>query len=422
MMVSVTLGGRTSSWHPEDAFALESFLCGDTASRRLIVVNMATAHEDTIRDWTRRLIASHIGDEPPRLVEIDATTQPLCSAAAAAFGRPAPLSMGDLCRELIEEAELTAPLVWVRCRDGLAVQRDVATWLERSRALEPALEAYVVISVDASFSTADAFDLRQAWPRPRQRQRIRSDEWTTYVHERVAWHTGGDLSHVDALGPAMEALSPDDDNNLGHILRADARRRWGLLDEALRTDLGASLRPLGAHPGLLAVGLAPGRGPNAPVGWLASELLVQFPRHPSRELLRAAEACRPLAMRVLGRVMDLEALVRDALLPQLTDQAPPADAVRQFHRFHDGSATLERELQPPETTRPVDPWQVAGLAAYTYALKLDGHGSPVGRLRRFRNALAHGSSLGWRGLQCFARIEQDVLRLVNRNATAGGRW
>lgn len=251
-----------------------------------------------------------------------------------------------------------------------------------------------------------------AWPAPPRWRRGEPDLWAAYVHERLAWHTGGDLDEVIAALRRLGALDVGDDAALERCLSEHARERWRSLDGGLREALRRSLAPLRYSPELtLNPGIPGAGGASKPAPWLARALLHLEPEHPAGRVLLSSVACRSLAMRLLGRCMDIEALLKDAYLDRLVGP-PPYEVVARYEQLVHQPGSLGRQLRPPDELLPRSAWDIAGLGALAHRAPLSGRERKlVHAVRETRNALAHGSSVGWRGVQHVERLEARAMSL-----------
>ena len=132
----------------------------------------------------------------------------------------------------------------------------------------------------------------------------------------------------------------------------------------------------------------------------------RWPGHPNRRYLAGLVTCRPLALRLLGRCMDLEQRARDELFAN-GDVGPPDEDLTGQARDICRAGSVESALVPSGgVLHDSDPWDFAPFGAV-----LSRSGAESGRrqqfheLRRIRNALAHGSAVGWKAASVVDHLE-----------------
>lgn len=312
-----------------------------------------------------------------------------------------------LHRPRVFVAELRSPVMLAPWRESLARLTELTQKLRD-----------VPLCFVLAVSSSDDIDLGVtrldvAWPETLRRLPTEDDRWAAYLHERVAWHVCGRLdAAVEVFGCATE-IRRGDDRALERVLTEHAQRRFATVPEPIRKSLLASLGALDDHQELCVPVVIPGAGDaRRPAPWLARGILSERPDHPQRRFLRAAVTCRPMAMRLLGRCIDLEARIKDVAVDHLAANVPiPADCEKEtieaFDRLHGRRPGVEAALAPPGHPMPDHPWEMASLGTIEFfARELVPH--VTREVRWVRNALAHGTPVGWAAFNVVERLEEAL--------------
>lgn len=270
--------------------------------------------------------------------------------------------------------------------------------------------------VVSSAAASGSESLAEGWPELHRRKLDLAQEWGSYVHERIAWHTGGRLEIVESLSGRVDQVSRGDDRALAQLIRDDSRERWDKLAPSVQQDVLSSTTNLIRYPDLqMPEGIGSQLSGIRPTPWLACALVLAQPRHSERLYLTAFATCRPLAMRLLWRCQEIEARVRDTIRPSPNATLPP-EAVKTFQAYQNLSS-FECRVAPPIFHPPTDAWDFATLGAVIQELSpLDHRKDSLHRLRRIRNVLAHGGSVGWSTIQEVNLIDEQLRRHSSRGA------
>jgi hypothetical protein len=119
-----------------------------------------------------------------------------------------------------------------------------------------------------------------------------------------------------------------------------------------------------------------------------------------------------MAMRLLGRCIDLEARIKDLAVDHLVANVKiPPDLEREtleaFERLHGRRRGIESALVPPGHPLPDQPWEMASLGTIeVFARELVPR--VASEVRWVRNALAHGSPVGWGAYNLVERLESAL--------------
>ncbi len=271
----------------------------------------------------------------------------------------------------------------------------------------------VITSPPDSLTHANVARFDLAWPVDAAPASSEYERWNSYVMERIAWHCGGAIDHAKALALSLSRVSMGDDAAIEKLFDHDACRAYALMPAEWRQRVEtlplrcAADSTLCLAPGLLGAASAPQLIP-----WIARATLHQIPLHPQRRALRASVICRPLAMRLLGRCLILEAHVKDRVLKNACDTVPIPDSCAQdtivaFERVIGVRKGLEQDLVPVGHPMPEHPWELATLGTLQY--HFPSCPESVDRLRRIRNAIAHGVPVGWAAAKMIDRLEQELI-------------
>lgn len=304
-------------------------------------------------------------------------------------------------------ARLRSPDMVAACRAGL----ERLTELTQKLRGMPLCFVLAVASSDDIDLEVNRLDV--AWPETLRRLPTEDDRWVAYLHERVAWHVCGRLdAAVEVLGDANK-IGTGNDAELERILNSHSRGHFAELPAPLKQSLLVSLKCLHDHPQLCVPVVLPGAGEaRRPAPWLARAILLARPDHPQRRFLRAAVTCRPMAMRLLGRCIDLEARVKDLAVDHLamTKAIPEGckkETIEAFERIHGRMQGVEASLVPPGHPLPDHPWEMASLGTIEvlarYLVPPD-----TSQVRWVRNALAHGAPVGWAAFGVVERLEETI--------------
>lgn len=294
----------------------------------------------------------------------------------------------------------------------------VAAWAEEVERLtdllgklENAAKVAFVVAVPGDELPVGGQRLDVGWPVDAVSCHDRHDRWLGYVHERVAWHTAGRIDLAHELGSMLAGLRSEDDPGLEDRLDEHARRCVARLPHVLVDRLRRSVSPAYGSldtqmPG--GLGGADARGRRV-APWLARGLLLTEPHHPARRQMRAALVCRPLASRLLSRCMDLEQQVVEAAEPRIVGYQPSIDAQNMCLRLSHSPQAVEHRLTP-RGVRDIDgPLDLASLGeVLTFVGCADLAKDAAHELRRVRNALAHGSPVGWEALAILDDLEDQL--------------
>lgn len=264
---------------------------------------------------------------------------------------------------------------------------------------------------------AGALRLDAAWPAGSHGAQDLRSRWAAYLHERVAWHAGGDLAQVMEAAEHLEPLSVADDQALEAGLDRHAAAATARLDAPTLERLSRDLGPVATDPTLQFTvrSHAIDSRRTCPVPWLARGLLLRTPAHPNRRYLASLAGCRSLAGRLLARAIELEQHARDELMrdPPVCDVAERT--MRVVERLKRESQAVEHRLAPTGRSELHDPWDVAPFFELLDARGIKGlRRRQFDELRWVRNALAHGAAVGWKALEIMDSLEGAIRTQSNR--------
>jgi hypothetical protein len=315
-------------------------------------------------------------------------------------------SIRDLAEVLRRELDLQARLFFVT----LSAERSVEEWLDEARSFldrlskaGPGAAVGILVLPESGGYTSTRLEL--AWPLLEVRTST-SSPWGTYLHERIAWHAGGDIDTAEEVAELLSVIQVGQDTVLEKALDDHSQKRLAQLPLRLRTNASDDAVAAAESADLLLHPMIPGAGRlQRPVPWLARAALLERPAHPQRGLLHATIACRPLTARLLGRLIDLECHIRDQLTCTSRLPHPSEDLERRFHQAIEPHS-VDRLLDP-SSRRPMDSaWDLAGYGDLLDLLRRgDAKSRALTEARLLRNALAHGSAANWYAIQKVEDLE-----------------
>lgn len=419
MNVPVLMGGFSRRWRTMEGDRISDWVRAGPwfQGGNVLVVRAALGQVPAVRD----LVAAEVRGsaqwgEVVRVHDLDPSASASGFAVALATWMNIEAPNLRVLGEALGQVTDRNPRLFIAC---LAADVTPAPWLQEARRT---LDVYVkttdqpgaalLVLETAPLPSAGSLRVDLAWPVPGVGAGA-SERWSAYLHERVAWHSGGDLDCVAEVAELLDSIEVGDDLCLEDALDGHARRKVLELDSRLRARLAVDLVPALNDPRLcLTLGL---QGPEIatlrPAPWLARGLLLMVPNHPRRRFLASLRTCRPLANRLLGRCMDLEQDARDRLLAAAPGWPAAEKARGQLQRLAIERDHPEHILAPRGRSVPRDAWDVADFND-VIALECDGSlRDSLHLLRKARNALAHGSEVGWSGLLLVERIAGELVGL-----------
>lgn len=409
MNLEIVLGGWPLQWHLLDGAPVESWIASQQWRSNAGLISCAPSTTPVLVEKLSRLFAVMLDQGIPDVIQVELAARTVEQALADS------LSCGPGRRAIAQEICTRGRygVLMVVCAGGRSGRdtEDIQALRQLCVQHDEHAQLVLLLLVPPEQRGPRTFGLGEGWPVSRIRAGVRGGEWAYYLHERAAWHGGGRIDIALELAQQIDHVRDGDDAALSALLLRDALARLNRLPAAARAELESTLVPIQSDTNLrMNAGLHGefGAAP-VPVAWLAMALLITLPRHPNRELLRYATACRPLALRMMGRVMACEARMRDRLLPRCSSRDPSQETLGVYRRVTDQSGwdmNLEQSLPPPGFCPPDSPWQVASIGEILIATGRDTFDSPEGRLRRLRNALAHGSPVGWAALGVLDELER----------------
>jgi len=413
MKLDLSICGHARQWRCVGAARVDRWLAGGPWSEQggVLLVRTPSSEIEVVLEGLERSFKATAGPRARWARAWFEGAPPCFGEALRAWSDLSGASRRELASSLCEQAELAPSLYVFVLPEGASPSAwvdDAQQFVEistKSRSMVP------LVFLLASTAPGDGDRLDIAWPIDLGGSRSRHALWADYLHERVAWHAAGVVDMAMQVAQRLRmGVQQGDEGLLERRLDEDAAERWASVGGVVRGELAGSLTSLARHPSLRVPQGLPGTGGEGrPAAWVARALLRENPSHPMRRQLRAALACRPLAMRLLGRCMDMEARVLDALLEQPVCSPAPEEAQHQFRRIWRESGSLERRVTPPGSPLPDEPWELAGLGALVHATGVARWPVDlVHDLRRLRNVLAHGRAVGWAAVLMVERLDSRL--------------
>ena len=407
MSIELVVGAWTQRWMSLGLSDLSLWLRGRPWSNQgsLHVARAPTGipgHARTIIE--QELRALYGGDV--WLVELDSSNGSSLERQIRDWSGVEPHSIRDLAEALRPICELQARLFLV----ALPPERPFEGWLDEARGFLDRLSkagpgAVIGVLVLPGAGGYNSTRLELAWPLLEVRTSTFSP-WGTYLHERIAWHAGGDIDTAEEVAETVPVIQAGQDMALEKALDHHSQRRMARLPTGIRDMARVDAVAAAASADLLLHPMIPGAGSlPRPVPWLARAALLARPDHPQRSLLHATIACRPLTARLLGRLIDLEGHLRDQLTRTARLPRPSDDLERRFYQAI-APHSVDRLLDPL-SRRPMDsPWDFAGYGDLLDLLRAgDSRSRALIEARLLRNALAHGSAASWDAIQKVEDLE-----------------
>lgn len=318
-------------------------------------------------------------------------------------------SLRNLSEVLRPIFEFQNRLFFVNLPDDTAIEGwldDARSFLDRLSKVGPGTALGLLAFVGSGRDNTTRLDL--AWPLHTVCTG-QSSSWGAYLHERIAWYSGGNIDTADEVAQTVATIRVNQDNVLESALDEHSQRCLAHLPPQMLSMASVNAVQASASASLLLHPMIPGAGNLLrPVPWFARAVLLKWPDHPQRSLLHTTITCRPLAARLLGRLIDLEGHLRDQLIRSKRLPPPPEDLER---RFRQAAATysFDRLLDPLHRRPMGSAWDIAG---YGDLLQLLPPGDTCQRAlndaRQLRNALAHGSAVSWNAIQKVEELESSL--------------
>ena len=405
MNLRVDVGGNSRWWRLLESERLSAWLQGRPWNGQGVVLafELADAYEDEILDGLEGDVRRVERDEEVVVRVLRASALDATSALRDEMGIETG-SRRDLAERLAASASRD-PNLWILIPPSGA---PVASWVDELQQVVdvhaklpcPGRVAFLV-TARSEHAIADRVRMDLAWPEHTYSVEKIRDRWTAYVHERLAWHAGGSLSIVASFASRVRSIPTGQDIALEDALDAHALELLDTHDASLVKRLSRDVSSVRYDPQLMMPLGMTGHDARVarPVPWLARGLLFRYREHPQRRFLRSVRICRPLASRLFDRCMDAEQRIRDRLLaraPQVQLSEQVGAHVARVERDKDA---IEHQLTPRGQAELEGGWEAATLADLIDASDLTpSQRTDMHKLRLTRNALAHGSPVGWKAI------------------------
>lgn len=305
----------------------------------------------------------------------------------------------------------------------LAEARDLHDWTSK-KATERAVTV-LILDTPNDWSGAGCIDLTVGWPvdptLPTYAEGM-GRLWRSYLHARITWETAGDLSRASRWSEAgFSCLADEDDNGCERLLNQlsaeDYRKAGSSIRKTLINYITAFLQAtrsrkdlLQRADDLLRDGLLwrpDGSGWLQPVPWAARAALSANAIPEAKSLLCGCLICRPLALELQGRCLDLESRERAVCWTSRTRNAFHVEADRRWQNYSVDPTDYARVFYPVGCpAEPTDSWPFTTFGEFLHATSPNSPQWTVWHdLRELRNGLAHNHYLCWRVLVRLLDIE-----------------
>lgn len=304
-------------------------------------------------------------------------------------------------------------------------------WWEEIRGLADLLEkgqpavCLCAIALDpwCAIDSVPRFDFLRALPAPDVLSMSDASDsalWRRYVHHRIAWEAGGDITLARAFDLQLHGIAVGSEQVLEqgfNEIAATYFKESGMGDQ-LQAFLEGIDNPRGVtqtpdvdarRTELMRCGLIwcpPFSGGNEVTPWASRALLRTATATASKARLRANLVCVPIAGEIFSFCARAEAVTRQHLSRKTKRELPPPAAGESLDKLVRGKDDyLDYPLgHPAPPSRLEDIWTFAPfgdfLGAHHSVDVLSNHRKLLG----LRNAVAHGHYVTWRHVQLAAGI------------------
>jgi hypothetical protein len=421
MDVVVRLAGATCSWRFAGSARVSAW-CDErpwaTSGSVLVVVVTGAlqrvAIEEVVDGWVRRADG---GGTEVRTVAVDiGAGQELARVVGEHFEIPLAVTGRDAVNAIATSLahSPTVFLANVVAGDAVRVASEALALRDASAKLQPgAALAMLVLTTEPR---DDAADLRVGAPIEAVHEVPlggRHASWRRYLHRRVAWEVAGHYEFArrwnDDFG--FESLIVGDDRGVERAFNAAASARLGVVPPAAvarALDSGAT----GRIADLEADGLIwrpRSRAYLRPTPWFARAVLLSGMSPTRWRMLRGCVVAAPLVQEAMGRCLDLECKVRDLYHEKVGVPTGLEESERAYLEFGAGRHFYQQFYPAECPARPRDQWDFTGLGSVLQHISVPARAmDTLHRLRRLRNALAHGHYVCWRTFELLEELEAAI--------------
>ena len=425
MNVSAVVAGYETTWRFRDSRKVDAWLASQTWRGGGGVVTIRVASSDQSPATIAALAkAARAADEHGDVRVLTIRSENLKLGIGRAIAQSLELTDSEGRSETLRRVidQLHGPHLFVaepaEGREVGQVFDDAARFRDEVTRTSPDLAIAIVLTeVPSHPVSVESMDLSVGAPADSLLNLLDGPEaelWRAYVHARLAWEVAGDLSRAEfADRLEFAGLRVGQDNELERRLNlfaedcalkigdkaAEVSKRF--LTSKEHSPREASTSPSSAE--METSGLfwrPPGETLSRPSPWWARAILCREGAGTRRYLLRSSLVCTPIAREVLLRCFDLEALDRTVCSPHPNANADP-ESRRRFDFFkskHPESESLHYPMLCPAAPR--EPTDFASYGVILSNLPVDpSRYDARHRLRRLRNAVAHGHYISWATLK-----------------------
>lgn len=435
MIIRVDLGHHACEWTFRESGRLAAWLSQcpwiSGGGVRVVRASSVDAGQELALQLERWVRAQDNGlsGVRPSIIPGAALGDGLVPAVLDLFERPRSLHGFALYRTLAADfSGVPRPIIVEPPVNGAATRRrsEADTLFEMIGKTDPSPPvAIILIDTVSDPLLGDAYDLSNGRPLDGIVHELLGPEnvlWSAYVHQRLAWEAGGDLSLAREWNEDVLSLECGSDDVLEDVFNHRAEDRLRRIPKDAVDSLSASVRSLVTRARertesatlLRKHGLLWPDGPGTwirPTPWAARALLLASVNGEASSFLRGCLVCAPLAHEVLRRCFEIECLERARCWSDVRSLSASENAKNLYRDFQIAHVLSEARHYPAGCpARPVDEWDFATFGEFLAKMDERGERRELADLRDLRNAIVHGHYVSWYTIATLRRICQIIAR------------
>lgn len=430
MRIVVRLAGATLSWRFKDSDRLGSWIDSRPWLGRSTVSVIRVADQEAadclfaaVSDAVTAADRGATGVSCSLLDSSEAAAGGFKAAVAIYFGLSPTRTDLDLAAIIGREAA-SRPTIWLvpqlRCERSRIID-ETDQFLDLVSKIVPTSRLNVIYTDTPHFPlTGRCFDLVVGSPVSGGDLLTISEAilWPHYVHRRIAWEAGGNLSHAQRIAAAVESASigEGDDETLETVMNREAARGYSQLSSNEQAQILEGVRACVVIDNQKQITIRdkfwhPEQLPGATtIPWVARALLQLNPKRQFADFLRAAMLCLPISQELLVSCFLIETHIRSRVRVPI-DPPEFASCHAKWNDFLAGGSLYSQLCPSSCPAAPTGPWAFASLGEIlAHEISKPSGNDWRHRVRELRNHLAHGHHVGWEAIRLARRL---ACRLVS---------